>query len=113
MNQQLTIDFDASLSRAFPTLRELVQTRSHQQGRPQKSIAMDMDLSPSHLSRKLSQSPGDSARLTVDDLERFIEVTNDHTPIDYLISKFKNPSSLASTLTDSELKAELARRYGN
>ena len=86
--QQITLNFDAGLTEAYPTVREYVQARVHQQNRMQKAIAADMDLSPSHLTRKLAQAPSDSSRFTCDDLERYIEVTRDIQPVLYLVEKF-------------------------
>lgn len=85
---QLTINFDAGLTESYTTCREYVAARVHLQGRPQKSIAADMDYSPSDLSRKLAQNPDDSRRFTLDDLEKFVEVTGDTQPILYLVEKF-------------------------
>lgn len=53
-----------------------------------KAIAADMDLSPSDLTRKLAQSPKDSRRFTLDDLEHYIQNTKDVEPIKYLIEKY-------------------------
>jgi hypothetical protein len=86
--QQITINYDAGLSDTFKTCREYIQHLVHNQGVPQKAIAADMDYSPSDLSRKLSQSPDDSRRFTLDDLEKFIEVTGDVNPVLYLVEKF-------------------------
>ena len=102
--EQLTINYDAGLVEAYPTCREFIAHRIHQQGRPQKSIAADMDYSPSHLSRKCSQGPEDSMRLTLDDLERFIEVTGDASPVIYLAEKY-----LAGPKQLEDLEAEVAR----
>lgn len=85
---QLTLNYEAGLTDSYPTCREYVAARIHQQGRPQKAIAADMDYSPSDLSRKLAQNPDDSRRFTLDDLERFVEVTGDTKPILYLVEKF-------------------------
>ena len=85
---QLTLNFDAGLVTAYASCREYVAARIHQQARPQKAIAADMDLSPSQLSRKCAQSPDDSARLTLDDLERYIAVTGDAKPVLYLVEKY-------------------------
>ena len=60
----------------------------HKQGKPQKVIAADMDYSPSDLSRKLAQAPNDSRRLTADDVELFIEVTGDLSPVYYFVEKY-------------------------
>ena len=58
------------------------------QAKPAKSIAMDMDLSPSTLSRKLSPSDGDTQRFNVDDLELYIQKTGDTACIEYLAAKY-------------------------
>lgn len=70
-----------------------------------KPLAAAMNLSASHLARKIVQNPGDSARFTLDDLENFIQVTEDVTPIHYLVEKHitKNKSRIQA------LKEELAR----
>lgn len=53
-----------------------------------KSIAMDMDLGQSTLSRKLSPGAGDTSRLNVDDLESYMSVTGDLRPLAYMAAKF-------------------------
>lgn len=92
--KQITINFDPTPVEAYGSLVEYIQALTHQSGKSQKAIAADMDLSPSHLSRKLSQSPDDSLRLTVDNLEDWIRVNGgDLRPAFYLIQKFNNPLS--------------------
>lgn len=54
----------------------------------QVEVARRMGMSPASLCRKLSQNPFDSARFTVDDLEKYIQVTGDTQPIMYLIEKY-------------------------
>jgi hypothetical protein len=49
---------------------------------------MDMDMSPSDLSRKLADNPNDPRRFTVGDLEAYIKATGDTKPILYLAQKF-------------------------
>lgn len=110
MLQQLTINFDPDLVSAYESCRELMQARVHQIGRQQKAIAADMDLSPSHLCRKLAQAPGDSARLTLDDFEAYLSTNDDRKPLHYLNAKYGRGAGLAGTLSDEELAAEFARR---
>lgn len=98
---QLALNFEAGLVDAFSSCREFIQARAHQQGVPQKSIAADMDYSPSDLARKLSQSPGDSRRFTLDDLEKYIDVTGDVQPVYYLVEKY---------LTECESEVEALKR---
>ncbi|MFK8398150.1 hypothetical protein M2D07_006525 [Pseudomonas sp. BGr12] len=85
---QLTLNFDAGLVQSYASCREYVAARVHQQQRQQKAIAADMDYSPSDLSRKLAQSPDDSRRFTLDDLEKYITVTGDTHPVLYLVEKY-------------------------
>ena len=85
--EQITINFEVSPVEAYESVREYVQSLTHQQGRAQKAIAADMDYSPSHLSRKLAQSPDDSMRFTCDDLEKWVQVNGDCRPLFYLIQK--------------------------
>ncbi len=86
--EQITLNFERGRVDAYPTLREYVAHRVHKQGKPQKAVAADMDLSPSHLTRKCAQSPDDSMRLTVDNLEEFIATQDDTSPILYLVEKY-------------------------
>lgn len=86
--QQITLNFDAGLAESYDSCREYVASIIHKQGRPQKAIAADMDLSPSDLTRKLAESPSDSRRFTLNDLERFIDVTGDTSPVLFLVEKY-------------------------
>jgi len=102
--EQITIRFDAGLVESYPTLKELVAARVHQQGKPQKAIAADLDLSPSDLSRKISGGENDSHRnFDINLLVRFIETTGDKTPIDWLVERFYRDHDEVA-----ELKAKLA-----
>lgn len=105
---QLTINFDAGLADSYKTAREFVAARVHQIGKLQKVIAADLDLSPSHLSRKLAQSPDDRMRFTLDDFERYIETQGDVQPIYYLIEKYLTRDEQIAQLEKqlAELKAE-------
>ena len=85
---QLTLNFDKTIVSAYPSCREYVQTRVHQQDKQVQLIAADMDYSPSDLSRKLAQSPNDSRRFTLDDLESYIQKTKDVEPVIYLAAKY-------------------------
>lgn len=113
MIQQLTINFDASLVEAYDCCRDLIAVRVNQQGVYQKVIAADMDMAPSQLTRKLVQYPNDSARFTLDDLEKYFQKTSDREPLHYLNAKYGRGCGLAQALTNDELQAELDRRNGN
>ncbi|MBP6564021.1 MAG: hypothetical protein KA200_00250 [Burkholderiales bacterium] len=87
-SSQMTLDFEPSLPDRFASLREYIAHRVQVQPKPAKTIAGDMDLSPSVLSRKLSPGEGDTQRFNVDDLERYIASTGDTAPIEYLVAKY-------------------------
>ena len=85
---QLSLDFDPSLTNRYGSLLECVRGCVYTHQKPLKSIAMDMDMSQSDLSRKLASNPHDPRRFTVEDLEAYIEATGDTTPILYLAQKY-------------------------
>lgn len=85
---QLTLNFEPTLPERYRSLREFIAHRVQVQAKPAKTIAGDMDMSPSTLSRKLSPGDGDTQRFNVDDLEHYIAVTGDTSAIEYLAAKF-------------------------
>ena len=85
---QLTLSFEPAISERFPSLREYIAHRVQVQAKPAKSIAMDMDMSPSTLSRKLAPSDSDTQRFNCDDLETYIRVTGDASAVEYLAAKY-------------------------
>lgn len=91
-NTQLVLNFEAGLTTAYQSCLEYVAARVHQLGKPQKAIAADMDYSPSDLSRKLSNNPSDPRTFSLNDLEKYVEVTGDTKPILYLVEKYLSES---------------------
>lgn len=85
---QLTIDFTPGLSERHPHLLDCVRECAYTHRNPLKTIAADMDMSQSELSRKLAHNPEDPRKLSVEDLESFIRATGDTTPIYWLIDKY-------------------------
>jgi hypothetical protein len=85
---QLTLDFEPSLVERHRTCMDCIRQSAYTNRNPLKTIAADMDLSESELSRKLAQNPNDTRRFTLDDLEAFIEATGDKTPVIYLAAKY-------------------------
>jgi AraC-like DNA-binding protein len=103
---QLTLDFTPGLAERHAHILDCIRSSAYTHHNPLKTIAADMDMSQSELSRKLSGNPDDSRRFTVEDLEKFITATGDLTPIYYLVEKY---------LTDEDVKqrralAELAKQ---
>ena len=95
---QLTFNFEPSLPERFTTLRAYVAHRATLQSKPMKSIAADMDMSPSTLSRKLNPAEGDTQRFNLDDLEEYLAVTKDAPAvIEYLAAKYMDSPAARKT----------------
>jgi hypothetical protein len=101
MKSRITIEFEQGVSRYWPSCREYVRDWIPQLGIAHKSLAADMDLSPSHFSRKINQTDNDSARFTLDDFERLLEIAGEEgnfAPLGYLIEKFYGKEDELSAL---------------
>jgi hypothetical protein len=101
---QLSLDFTPGLTERYATVLECIRAAVYRNAKPLKTIAMDMDMSQSDLSRKLANNPDDPRRFTVNDLERFIQATGDTTPVLYLAQKY----CMDNTLKQREALAALA-----
>lgn len=87
-NRQMTLDFQPGLAERYPTALDCVKTCVYSSAKPLKSIAADMDMSQSDLSRKLANNPDDPRRFSLTDLETYIAATGDTTPVLYLAQKY-------------------------
>lgn len=108
---QLTLQLDPALHERFGTLREYIAHRAQVQPKPLKTIAADMDMGASTLSRKLAPGPGDTQRFNVDDLEAYIAATGDTGVVDYLASKYLGSDEarrLAAVARVEQLSVDLA-----
>lgn len=85
---QMTLDFQPGLAERYVSALECVKTCVYSSAKPLKSIAADMDMSQSDLSRKLANNPDDPRRFSLTDLETYIAATNDTTPVLYLVQKY-------------------------
>lgn len=100
-SSQLTLDFEPGLAERHESLLACLRQCAYTHRNPLKTLAADMDMSQSDLSRKLSGNPDDPRRFTVDDLERFVTASGDVTPILYLVEKY---------LADEETKQRAANQ---
>jgi hypothetical protein len=104
---QLTLDFEAGLTEKHPHLLDCVRASAYTHRNPLKTIASDMDMSQSDLSRKLSGNPDDPRRFSVDDLERFIVATGDVSPIYWLVAKYLQDEKVKHDRALEELARQL------
>ena len=86
--KQMQIDFEAGLLIQYPEFRDCVKASVYSCGRPLKSIAADLDMSVSELSRKLTDNPNDLVHFPNDLFDKLIEATGDKRPLYWLIEKF-------------------------
>ena len=108
---QLTLDLEPGMVDRYSTAMDCLRASVYASNKPLKTIAADMDLSASTLSRKLSQDPDDPRRFSLDDLERYVAATGDTTVIEYLAAKHlaSDEDRRAQTLaTATRLLGELA-----
>lgn len=90
---QMTLDFTPGLTERFPHLLDVVRAGAYTHRNPLKTIAADMDMSASTLSRKLGGDPDDPRKMSLEDLEKYIESTDDVQPIYWLIEKYLQAES--------------------
>lgn len=105
---QMSLDFDASLVERHKTCLDCVRQAAYTYRNPLKTIAADMDLSESKLSRKLAQNPNDTRHFNLEDLERFIVATGDTTPILYLVGKYLADQVVTQAGSDAAPDARIA-----
>lgn len=114
---QLTLNFEPTVVDRYSSLREFLAHRVQAQAKPAKTIAMDMDMSPSTLSRKLTaglqDGDKDTQRFNVDDLEMYFAKTGDAAAvIEYLAAKYLHSDEHRKTRAIArveEIAAEMAR----
>lgn len=87
-SNQLMLDFLPGLTELHTSALACVDSCIKSSGKPLKTIAADMDLSTSELSRKLANNPNDTRHFTLADLEAYVAATGNTTPILYLAQKY-------------------------
>lgn len=97
--RQLVLNFDPGLTGRYRSALEAVRDAAYKNRHPLKTIAAEMDMSGSDLSRKLGGNPNDPRQFTLNDLEAFLDATGDMSPLFYLVEKY---------LADQEAKQKMA-----
>lgn len=85
---QLGLDLDPGLIDQFPEFRDVVRASVYDCGRAFKSVAADMDMSVSELSRKLNDNPNDPVNFPLHRLPELVAATGDKRPLHWLNAKF-------------------------
>lgn len=89
--RQLTLPLDETLVTGHRSLRDYMAGCIYRRGL--KAMAADLDVSPGNLSVALSDDP--HRKFSIDELERYIHVTGDKTPIHYLVAKYLGDEAAA------------------
>lgn len=104
---QLVLDFEPGMVERHASLLACVREGAYSHRNPLKTIAADMDMSQSELSRKLGGNPDDPRRLSVDDLEAYLKATGDMNPIFYLVEKYLEGEEVKQRRAAAELVKRL------
>lgn len=105
--QQLTLDFEPGLTEKHGHCLDVIREGAYTNRNPLKTIAADMDMSQSELSRKLAGHPEDPRHFTLLDLEKYVNATGDVQPIYWLVEKFLTDESLKQQRAMSRIAAML------
>lgn len=85
---QVEINFEPGLTEQYPTFREVFTASVYGSKKQLKSIAADLDMTSSELSRKLANNPNDPVNFPLHLLPDAIRATGDFRPIYWLIETF-------------------------
>ncbi len=95
MSRQFTLDFEAGLTERFKTWESILAAAVYASRKGLNSVASDLDMSPSELTRRLNPDSDDARPLRTKDAVGIIRSTEDLRPIYWLIESFLNdPESL-------------------
>ena len=106
-NSQLMLDFEAGLTERHASCLAVVREGAYSNRNPLKTLAADMDMSQSELSRKLADNPNDPRNFTLTDLEMYLDKSGDFTPIYYLVEKYLADDSVKQKRAMAELAKQL------
>ena len=106
-SSQLTLDFEPGLTERHTSCLAVVKQGAYSHRNPLKTLAADMDMSVSDLSRKLGDNPNDPRKFTLDDFESYIQASGDTTPIYYLVEKYLADDDIRQRRAINELTKQL------
>ena len=86
--RQVEINFEAGLTQQFPRFADVVKASVYSCGRAIKSVAADLDMTSSELSRKLADNPNDNVHFPLELLPALITATGDKRPVYWLVETF-------------------------
>ena len=108
---QVTLTLQHGISRRNDSLRDVVKTGVYQHGLTR--MASELHIPAGNLCNQINGTG--QRHLSVDSLERYIEVTGDLSPIHYLVERFlvsKNDEQAAAIAQAQQLIAQLTPLMG-
>lgn len=107
--KQLAISFDAGLLERYPDFADCLKASVYAGRKQLKSVAADMDMSSSELSRKLADNPTDPVHFPAKRLPDLLAATGDLSPIYWLIERFLESDELKKSRAKAELAAMMPK----
>lgn len=101
---QLTLDFELGLTERHTSLRDCIAAGVYQRGLGK--VAIKLDKAPGNLSSELGKDT--TRHLSVDSFEKYLETTQDLTPIYYLIEKFLSDKTAKQDAAQAQLLSMLS-----
>lgn len=102
--RQVSLQLEVGLSERHRSLKDAVAAGVYHRGL--KRMAAELDLAPGNLSVALGDSG--ERKFSLDELERYIQVTGDKTPIFYLIDRYLGDEAAARDDALAKVQAMLA-----
>lgn len=116
---QLQIDFAPGLTTRFRSLKQACAHAVYASRKGLSGVAADLDMSPSELTKRLSDSDSaDNRPLRSEDVEQIVESTGDKTPVFYMVERWlqdpkaRRDQALAQLATVGQQFIELAAEAG-
>lgn len=115
MPQQLTMSFEPIGHEQWENLRDYMDDRvipdfCRENNVLKKYVAADLEMSPSDLRRKLVSGDDDPRNFSTDDLERWLEKTQNLKPLLFLFERYGNLSQQRIRELEKELEAERSKQ---
>lgn len=104
---QFSFDLEPSLPEQFRTFKQVLAAAVYGSRMGLSNVAAHCDLSPSQLSRMLSENEDDPRHLPADLVPLIVQATSDMRPIHWLVAKFLPDESMRQRAAVAQLESVL------
>ena len=102
---QFSFDLEPALTEQFRTFKQVLAAAVYGSRLGLSAVAAHCDLSPSQLSRMLSENEDDPRHLPADLVPLIVEATNDMRPIHWLVAKFLPDETMRQRAAVAQLES--------